>query len=206
MNHAILGYLELAQDVLPAEGCHKELIERPVKIINKSTQLIKDVRMLRQVRAGEIEMKKTDAGDMLSKAVANTAHNGDVRINYRPMSGYEVMANESLHDAFTDIINNFIEYSKRPLVIDIEAGKRRENGKEYYKFAFEDNGPGIPDALKRELLGTWGVNEKPVRRSLGFQFIKALIDAYHGKVWMEDRVPGDYSKGVKIVVMLPATE
>lgn len=30
-----------------------------------------------------------------------------------------------------------------------------------------------------------------------------LIDDYHGKYWVEDRVPGDYTKGAKLFVMIP---
>jgi hypothetical protein len=29
-----------------------------------------------------------------------------------------------------------------------------------------------------------------------------LID-FHGKIWIEDRVPGDYTKGARFVVLLP---
>jgi hypothetical protein len=34
--------------------------------------------------------------------------------------------------------------------------------------------------------------------------VKTLVDDQHGPVWVEDRVPGDYKKGARFVVLLPA--
>jgi signal transduction histidine kinase len=39
---------------------------------------------------------------------------------------------------------------------------------------------------------------------LGLYLVKSLVESYHGSVWVEDRVPGDHTKGSRFVVMLPA--
>ena len=36
--------------------------------------------------------------------------------------------------------------------------------------------------------------------------VKSLVESYGGRVWVEDRVPGDHTKGARFVVMLPAVE
>jgi signal transduction histidine kinase len=41
---------------------------------------------------------------------------------------------------------------------------------------------------------------------LGLYLVKSLMESYCGKVWVEDRVQGDYTKGSRFVVMLPAVE
>ena len=41
---------------------------------------------------------------------------------------------------------------------------------------------------------------------LGQYLVRSLIESYQGRVWVEDRVPGDHTKGAKFVVMLPAIE
>jgi signal transduction histidine kinase len=41
---------------------------------------------------------------------------------------------------------------------------------------------------------------------LGLYLVKSLVDSYGGKVWAENRVAGDHTKGAKLVVMLPIVE
>jgi signal transduction histidine kinase len=36
--------------------------------------------------------------------------------------------------------------------------------------------------------------------------VKTLVDIYGGRVWVEDRVQGDRTKGARFVVLLPAVE
>ena len=36
--------------------------------------------------------------------------------------------------------------------------------------------------------------------------MKLLVDSYGGRVWVEDRVSGDHTKGARFVVMMPAIE
>jgi K+-sensing histidine kinase KdpD len=71
----------------------------------------------------------------------------------------------------------------------------------------EDNGPGIPDAQKKELFDQAGCEGTKIKgKGLGLCLVKSLVDRFHGKVWVEDRVPGDYKNGVRFVVMLPAAD
>jgi sensor histidine kinase regulating citrate/malate metabolism len=117
------------------------------------------------------------------------------------------MANEVLGGAFSGIILNMIEFGGNGKVIDITIESIEENGRPYCKFIFEDNGPGIRDELKTRLMSeTWEQNGRTVRRSLGLKFVKALVEAYKGKVCMEDRMAGDYTKGIRIVVRIPSAE
>jgi sensor histidine kinase regulating citrate/malate metabolism len=47
---------------------------------------------------------------------------------------------------------------------------------------------------------------KAERRGLGLYLVKTLVSCLGGRMWIEDRVPGDYSKGSKFVIMLPASD
>jgi signal transduction histidine kinase len=80
-----------------------------------------------------------------------------------------------------------------------------DKGGRYCLASVEDNGQGIPDDLKRrifnrQLEGT----ARTERIGLGLYIVKTLVDSYGGKVWVEDRVKGDHTKGARFVVMLPA--
>jgi signal transduction histidine kinase len=42
-------------------------------------------------------------------------------------------------------------------------------------------------------------------RGFGLRLVKSLVDDFHGIFRLEDRVPGDYGKGSRFVVILPAS-
>ncbi|MGE5403280.1 MAG: sensor histidine kinase, partial [Candidatus Doudnabacteria bacterium] len=71
----------------------------------------------------------------------------------------------------------------------------------------EDNGPGVPDDLKPKLFHRFQRGKtKAHGKGLGLYLVRSLVESYEGKVWVEDRVKGDHSKGARFVVMLPAAE
>ena len=67
-------------------------------------------------------------------------------------NGYDrcpVLANELLHDVFSNLVSNAIKHSNRDHAsISVSLEKVLENGNQYYKVAVEDTGPGISDDLK----------------------------------------------------------
>jgi signal transduction histidine kinase len=68
----------------------------------------------------------------------------------------------------------------------------------------DDNGPGIPDDMKERVFNRMQRGDTKASGSgLGLYLVKTLVDSYGGKVWVEDRVKGDYGKGARFMVMLP---
>jgi signal transduction histidine kinase len=82
-----------------------------------------------------------------------------------------------------------------------------ENDQKYYRCSVEDNGPGIMDELKSQLFNRFKRGAtKAHGKGLGLYLVRTLVEGYHGRVWVEDRVHGDYRKGARFVIMLPAAE
>jgi len=118
-----------------------------------------------------------------------------------------VMANSLLKDVFSNIVENSIKHSKGPLTISIEVLKVEKNGRQYYRVDIEDNGPGITDELKKKLfIEVDKYKIKAERRGFGLQLVSALVQMFKGRVWVEDRIPGDHTKGARFVVILPAVK
>jgi PAS domain S-box-containing protein len=207
MDQAMLGYLEMAIETLRPQGADKELLTQPLEIIKNSTRLINNVRKLRQLQAGEIPVTMVDLGKLLPAVIADFSHvpGRDVRIDYRPVSGCIVAANYLLADLFSNLIDNAIRHSSGSLRITVELQKVACGHGEGYRIAVEDNGPGISDELKEKLLSVSGGGAgKAERRGIGLLLVKTLLEKYHGALRIEDRVPGDYRKGSRFVVLLPA--
>jgi signal transduction histidine kinase len=123
--------------------------------------------------------------------------------------GVKVEANELLKDAFVNLIANAVKHSdeEKPLTVNVKAEPVKENGKKYYRCTVEDDGPGIPDGLKSKLFHRFQRGTtKAHGKGLGLYLVRTLVEGYHGKVWVEDRVTGDHTKGARFVIMLPAID
>lgn len=76
--------------------------------------------------------------------------------------------------------------------------------RDYGQVTIDDNGPGLPDEMKKKLSREIASSEiKADRRGLGLYLVKTLVSQLGGKMLIEDRVAGDYARGSKFIVMLP---
>jgi PAS domain S-box-containing protein len=211
MNQVGIGYLELAMDVLTRGGkldlSQHSLLSKSLESFNNSSKLIDNVRKIQRERRGDYEAIVIDVNDVLLDAIGqcSSATEKNVTINYAPSPGCSVKANELIKDVFLNLIGNAIKHSGGPVTIRIKLEKVNHNGLDHYKVSVEDDGPGIPDSLKSTLFDRLNLASTHARgKGFGLCLIKMLVDDYAGMFWAEDRVPGDYGKGAKFVVMLPA--
>lgn len=207
MNAAIRGYMELALEKMDIEEKNKQYFTKPMDILGTSNRLIENVRKIQQVEGHEAKHGMIDLGWLLEdvRSEAEKYPGREVKINYKTTIKKFVIASELLRDVFDNIVSNAIKHSTGQVEISISLTKMFENGWEYYKVAVEDDGPGIPDEMKSKLFQRkQRGRSKTAGSGLGLFLVKKLVEDFNGRVWVEDRVPGDYSKGAKFVVMLPA--
>ncbi|AFD01117.1 putative PAS sensor signal transduction histidine kinase [Methanocella conradii HZ254] len=210
MNQITMGYLELAHNILDFEGKlgHDSiyLIERAIDSLNNSSKLIDNVRKLQRERMGMYGQEVLEVTGIIQEVVEQfkSVPNRKVTIDYRPAAKCHVKANSLLKDVFLNLVGNSIKHSTGPLNIAINVEVASYDGEDYCRVAVEDDGPGIPDALKQTLFNRLSLASTRVRgKGFGLCLIKSLIDDYRGKFWVEDRVPGDHTKGSRFVVLLP---
>jgi PAS domain S-box-containing protein len=213
MNQVGMGYLELAHDTLALEGRLREehllLISKPLESFNNSSRLIDNVRKIQREKRGGYEVKKIDLDRMLSEAIQqySSIADKDVTIHYERAEGRYVLATELIKDIFLNLIGNAIKHSSGLVVIDISLESVDADGGKYHQISVEDNGPGIPDDLKKTLFDRLNLSTTRARgKGFGLCLIKMLVDGYDGRFWVEDRVPGDYGQGARFVVRLPAID
>ncbi len=206
MNHAIMGYLELAIDTMGNGSEHNELLEKPMEIIKNSSTLIDNVKKMRNLLKNDTRLSTTDLGIILLEMQSQYSRtpSREISVNYVPVRGCLVNSNGYLKDVFKNLIENAIKHSTGPLVINIGLIKTREGEREYCKVTVEDTGPGIPDQLKETIFKLFHDDPgKTSRRGLGLHLVKTIVEKLEGNIWVEDRVPGDYAKGAKFTVVLP---
>ena len=213
LNQLTLGFLELALQELDkgtmAKEEHRYLIERPMETLRSSIRLIENVKKLQSARKGGLKSRLFDLDAILREVVGEYAivPGRDVNIQYTPEEGLFVPANELAKDIFSNIIGNAVKHSPPDgrLEVNVRTARVTEQGNPYIAVLIEDNGPGIPDGRKGQLFHCY--NNEPEKRykgGLGLELVQTLVRDFGGRVWVEDRIAGDYSRGCRFVVMLPA--
>jgi PAS domain S-box-containing protein len=209
MNQIALGFLELSMCTLKLNKEEKELLSRPIEALESSTKLIDNVRKLQKAREGGLKFHKINIEEMIRGIIPAYLNIGgrDIIINSKPGCNCLVMANDLLSDVFSNIIGNSIKHSSGSLEVNIHFNRITSDDTNYCMIVIEDNGPGIPDSLKRKLFNRFQMGSpKESGRGLGLYLVKTLVEDFHGKTWVEDRIKGDHTKGSKFVVMLPTVE
>jgi PAS domain S-box-containing protein len=209
MNQIAMGFLEIAIGTFPLKDEERKFLEKPLDTLKNSAKLIENVRKLQKLGEGNLKYREIDLCDVLRQVIDDYSHipGRDVTIHFKPLPACYIVANDLIKDVFSNLIGNAIKHSdpQRPLTLDISLGPVTKGGKKYYRITVEDDGPGISDELKHRLfLRFQKGQEKALGKGLGLYLVRTLVHDFRGTIWVEDRVPGDYSRGAKFVVLLPA--
>ncbi|HUL61489.1 MAG TPA: PAS domain S-box protein [Methanocella sp.] len=210
INQVALGYLEVLENKMGPGNERPEVIGQAIEALHRSSRLIRNVRKLQQINAGNHRHERMDLVKVLSDVVGQIAIPRGKRtvIDYQPSEGCYVEADPLLSDVFTNLIDNAIKHTDAPEVkISVDVAPVSVDGKSYCRVTVDDNGPGVPAVLKevifdRQLRGS----TRAKGSGIGLYLVSRLVSSYRGKVWVEDRVPGDRSQGSRFVVILPAAE
>ncbi|MDN7025901.1 HAMP domain-containing histidine kinase [Methanoculleus sp. FWC-SCC1] len=187
-NTAIL-YADLLLEELDGEP--REYTEKLHRALQKNAQIIRNVNTIRQIHEGKTVLAPVALDPVIR---AEIEHYPDTRIRYAG-TGAHVLADDLLSEIFTNLIGNAAKFGGPEVEVAIAA---REHGGEVV-VSVEDTGPGIPDAVKTELFSrfTRGGGEKS-GRGLGLYICRMLVERYGGRIWVEDRVPGEPERGTAI--------
>ena len=212
MHQIAMGQLELAQDIMGENGKlerdEKEFIDTSIEVLRRSAMLVENVRKLQKVRSGDLKFEPIDVCKLIANVIdENSLGSGSISISYSSNNGYFVRANPLLKDVFANIIGNSIKHSKGTASIKVEVNGVNENGNTLCCISVEDDGPGIPDEMKEKVFHRFNRGQTKVKGTgLGLYIVKTLVDSFGGQVKIENRIPGDYTKGSKFLVYLPVAE
>ncbi len=211
MNQIAQGFLEMALDTLDLTPKQKELIEKPLEALQSSSRIIANVRKLQKAESGGFPSKTVDICSVLEdlKYRYSNVPDRNVTINFEHDHPCYVPANEIIGDLFSNILGNAVKHSDplKPLVINLEIENVRWEDRDFFRITIEDNGPGIRDEMKEKLFSRFTKGEtRTSGKGLGLYIARTLVQSFQGKLWVEDRVHGDYTRGTRFVVLLPVAE
>jgi signal transduction histidine kinase len=207
LNQVAMSNLEVLNDSAELPDGLRPMADHALSAVAGSAGIIENVRKIQKFSSEELRMERIDVSDLINEAIREVSKPPDknVVIDYSGTKGMYVNAALLLKEAFSNIINNAIKYSGPDVRIDIKLKDTIMDGKKFYEISIADNGPGIPDEVKSKLFRRLQRGTTKARgKGLGLYITKMLVERFGGKVRVEDRVPGDYTKGSKFVILLPA--
>jgi len=208
MHQITLGYLELAQGMTPGVA-QSEMIGKSIEVLQRSTQLIRNVGKLQKLNEDLGQVHEVDVGSVLHavKREFGMVPGKEIRLNFNGDGHCFILANELLYDVFANLVSNAIKYTGDHAVIAVDMDVVADNGQTYCRVSVEDDGPGIPDDFKPRIFNRLLRGPSKAKgMGLGLYLVKSLVDRCGGRTWVEDRVPGDYTKGARFMVMLPIVD
>jgi len=177
--------------------------------LRRGKSLISNIKRISEIDNEEIDLKPSDILEYLSTSIEylnrSYPHKTiEISVETKEIQ-FLVNVNELLTDVIENILINAIKYNsnKVPEII-ITVSKLKLNGVSYVKLEFKDNGIGIPDSRK-EIIFLEGFKELKGEKGMGIglSLITKIIKLYNGKVWVEDRIEGNYSEGSNFIVLIP---
>jgi len=201
----VIGYLDLLSSTSLDEEQKKHLLQASEQADRVST-LIDRVRTISKAQHS-MELKPVDLKAVVEQAVADVrpraaARDVEVRVE-EPQGPVPVMADELLDEVVINLLDNAIKFCKGDAaVVEVGIATREDRGAAV--LLVSDRGPGIPDEFKESVFFRFvRKREEAEGTGLGLSLVMSLTERYHGKVWVEDRVPGKAEEGARFVVELP---
>jgi two-component system, OmpR family, sensor histidine kinase VicK len=185
------------------------LIDSIVKAIEGSSDLIDRAKRLGSIISQEkVELHPVDLEGSIRRSVAlvKQVHpDRSIKLSFAVPHSAQVLADEMLEEAFTNVLSNSVNYTERdevPVEVGVEEATLEGSPAAQWKITFTDHGKGIPDAVKKDIFTRYLKTASGT--GLGLSIVYALVvERYSGKVKLTDRVEGDHTKGTRIEIWLP---
>ncbi len=177
--------------------------------IMRGAGLTTNVRKISELEKIKIILKHIDVISILNRAIVAIKKDfkkRTVNIHIDSLSkDVEIYADSYIQYAFENILINSVRHNENPVVeITIKISKEKKEAQDFLKIEFMDNGIGIEDSRKKIIFQRGFKRDKSIfGMGLGLSLLSIIIERYHGKVWVEDRVKGDYTKGSIFIILIP---
>jgi len=207
---AVENYLQVMLGGFTGELTSKQqrMLERSVVRIHDLSGLINDLLDLarmhpEQIQAEFVRFNPREFGDRSVEDAWQAAEEKDVTIRVGTPGEFQDMvgAPQRLRQVLTNLLNNAIKFSPRASTVALRSW---ETDEELF-LQVSDEGIGIPPADQAHIFDDFfrARNVGDVSGAgLGLSIAKKIVDAHHGRIWLESPYEGAES-GTRFTVALP---
>jgi signal transduction histidine kinase len=214
------AYLEVVMGTTQLTPVQYKYLSSAQEAARSITHLVRNVRRSAQVlESAALELVPSS----LTKTIRQTAAEAkgaylskkiDIKLHLPEKEVY-VMADSFLDEVIYNLLTNAIKYDEHDMIdIDVELAFADFEGRSYAKVTVTDRGIGIPDEFKdrvftREFKKLVRPDRLILQKSrgagMGLSLVKSLVERYGGKIWVENRVYDDPSRGSAFSFIVPVT-
>ncbi len=177
--------------------------------VNRATKLVSNVRKLSQLEEYKKSIEQIEIMTIIKDTIrfikdSYQEKKIDIQVDSISNEVY-IQANDLIQDVIENILINSVKHNKNPKVEIIVRFSRELIEKNHYlKIEFIDNGAGIENTRKETIFQrAYNEDISVSGMGLGLSLVKKIIDSFDGKIWVEDKVKNDYSKGSNFIILLP---
>jgi len=204
LQQGIMSSMELMLDSGSLSEELESLARSALAQTKRGAKLVTNVKKLAAL-GEKTELAATDPHQALTEAidmVKDSYPTKNIKINTNfSVEQYSVMADEFLVDVFYNLLHNAVRMDKNDIVV-IDVIADDTEGERFLTIRVQDCGPGINDTLKKAILARFGDRERR-GSGLGLTLVRRIIDRYGGRIWVEDRVAGNFQQGASMAIMVP---
>lgn len=191
---SLQAYAELIRE--SGDTMNREYADRITFALNRNLSVIRNIETISKIYKHPPARTPVDLQTLVEKEIQKYS---DKNIRYTG-GRIVVMADETLGIVFHNLLLNAIQFGRDDLTVEISA---RDLNDGTVEVSVIDNGSGISDDMKPLIFDRFMKgSDKRSSYGLGLHIVKMLIDAYGGKVWADDRVPGKPEKGAALRFIL----
>ncbi|MCJ2532941.1 MAG: GAF domain-containing protein [Candidatus Thermoplasmatota archaeon] len=212
-NQGIMGYLELLLEDEHLQDNPRKYAERALVQVRNNAGLIDNMRTLAKVRtADEKDYSSQDLGLAVNDAITVVERMYTDRqvivTSLIPPKECFVRANKFLRELFVNVLSNAVKFDQSMRVkVNVSVDQESTTDGEYWHISISDYGRGVPDDRKKTVFERFATGMTGVKGfGLGLSIVSTMVDRFGGRIWIEDRVPGDYTKGAVFRITLPKAE
>ncbi len=213
MISPIMNRAEIILESGDASGKDKEEARKIVEQTQKVASLIENLRRLS--RTERVDAKGLGTVDLkvlfseLERTRSGSHPDLRMRVAVLAPRDTDVLAvgGNVVEEIVTEVFDNAVKHAgHRPLRVAVNITPvRRTDGAQFWRIEVTDNGPGIPDHVKASLnLRSSDPGNRFTRGVASSLSIMSLIaEQMGGSIRVEDRVPGNSSKGARVMIIVP---
>lgn len=189
-NTISMGYAEILTEILQDEP--RTFANKLLSSVLQSSSIIDNVATIRRIHAERPVLRIKSLDEVIREEIL---HYPGAEISYKP-TGFTILADDLIPVIFRNLISNALKFGEQKARVLISA---TAVGKDEVEVAVADTGPGISDDLKGVIFARFQRGKgKKSGKGLGLYITRIIVERYGGRIWAEDRVPGQPGQGAVI--------